>query len=188
MSDEMSSFSRQGSSSSSSSLVFYAVEGRTCPVTCSVLGGSPPPNVELLVDGGRDLTASSALTRRLAVVPGAGLGVGFRRLVFSSERATVDYRPWPVEDGRTLQCVVSVPGLPPRVLSALLDVDCKHHRYLRSTDSLTAFNRIFCCLCAFLTDSIVYCIVFLFYGLYYVIYCHCYLVYRPQGCIKLDLT
>jgi len=21
-----------------------------------------------------------------------------------------------------------------------------------------------------------------------VIYCHCYLVYRPQGCIKLDLT
>ena len=87
--------------------------------------------VELLVDGGRDLTPSSSLTRRLAVVPGVGLGVGFRRLVFTSDRSTVDYRPWPVEDGRALQCVVSVPGLAPRVLSALLDVDCKyrHHHH-----------------------------------------------------------
>jgi len=112
-------------SSSMSSLVIYAVEGRTCPVTCSVLGGSPPPSVELVVDAGRDLTPSSTLTRRLAVVPGVGLGVGFRRLVYSSERTTVDYRPWPVEDGRTLQCVVTVSGLAPRILSAVLDIDCE---------------------------------------------------------------
>jgi len=134
-SDKMSSVNHQSSSSSSlssssssaaTSLVIYAVEGRTCSVTCSVLGGSPPPNVELVVDGGRDLTPSTTLTRRLTVVPGAGLGPGFRRLVFSSERVTVDYRPWPVEDGHTLQCVVTVPGLAPRVLSALLDIDCKY--------------------------------------------------------------
>ena len=129
-SDKMSSVDVQSSSStssssSSSSLVIYAVEGRSCAVTCSVLGGSPPPNIELVVDAGRDLTPSTTLTRRLTVVPGVGLGVGFRRLVFSSERSTVDYRPWPVEDGRTLQCVVTVPGLAPRLLSALLDIDCK---------------------------------------------------------------
>ena len=124
MSDKMSSVS--GQSSSSSSLVIYAVEGRTCSVTCSVLGGSPPPNIELVVDGGRDLTPSTTLTRRLTVVPRVGLGLGFRRLVFSSERATVDYRPWPVEDGRSLQCIVAVSGLAPRVLSAILDIDCKY--------------------------------------------------------------
>lgn len=131
-SDKMSSVSQSSSSSSSSpsssaaSLVIYAVEGRTCSVTCSVLGGSPPPNIELVIDGGRDLTPSTTLTRRLTVVPGAGLGLGFRRLVFSSERSSVDYRPWPVEDAHTLQCVVSVPGLAPRVLSALLDINCKY--------------------------------------------------------------
>ena len=126
----MSSVTNHHSSSSSSSsvaasLVIYAEEGRTCSIACSVDGGSPPPHVELLVVGGRDLTPSTTLTRRLAAVPGAGLGVGFRRLVFSSERTTVDYRPWPVEDGRTLQCVVTVSGLAPRVLSARLDVNCK---------------------------------------------------------------
>ena len=122
----LSSSLSSSSSSVAASLVIYAVEGRTCPVTCSVLGGSPPPKIELVIDGGRDLTPSTSLTRSLAVVPGAGLGLGFRRLVFSSERSTVDYRPWPVEDGHALQCIVSVPGLAPRILSALLDVDCTY--------------------------------------------------------------
>ena len=112
-------------SSSSSSLVIYAVEARTCPLTCSILGGSPPPKIELVIDGGRDLTPSTMLTRRLTAVPRVGLGPGFRRLVFSSERSTVDYRPWPVEDGRTLQCIVSVPGLAPRILSATLEINCE---------------------------------------------------------------
>jgi len=51
---------------------------------------------------------------------------GLRRIVYRSERSTVDYVPAAEDDQAPLKCVATVVGLKIHVETVLLSIDCTH--------------------------------------------------------------
>lgn len=116
--------SEDGGASSSEDLglshkTFRLVEGRPGRLGCSVIGGFPPPSIELYI-GQRDVTSLFALTSVVSLIGERGLRV----IRHWTRRSTVTYLPVAEDDEDTLKCIASVQGLEPLIDYAMLDVAC----------------------------------------------------------------
>jgi hypothetical protein len=135
-SSSSSSPSSTGLHSSVTTAVIRLVENRSARVQCSVIGGYPPPRLELTVvavaarggsSGGRDVTSHGTLSSTAtASIRLGGPKPGFRRLLVISERTTVDFVPTAGDDGGRLNCQATVHGLRQRFGSIGLEVDCEY--------------------------------------------------------------
>jgi len=115
--------------------MIWLVEGRPATLSCTAVGGYPPPRLQLLVDGRVDQAwpAAAVSTSSSAALRDVGGGRGLRVVTVVSRRWTVSYRPRPSDDGARLKCRAAVPGLAAVVDSVVLDVDCEsivHIRYV----------------------------------------------------------
>jgi hypothetical protein len=135
-SSSSSSSSSTGPHSSVTTAVIRLVENRSARVQCSVIGGYPPPRLELTVvavaarggtSGSRDVTSHGTLSSTAtASIRLGGSKPGFRRLLVVSERTTVDFVPTAGDDGGRLNCQATVHGLRQRFGSIGLEVDCEY--------------------------------------------------------------
>jgi len=118
--------SNEDSSLEPSPAAIRLVEGRPATLRCTVVGGYPPPRLQLLVDDRVEpslptITMSSAS----AAVLRSGGGRGLRVVTVTSWRWTANYRARPTDDGAQLKCLAAVPGLNAVVDTVRLSVDCK---------------------------------------------------------------
>ena len=86
---------------------FYLVENRPSQLHCISLGGFPPPQLQMLVDGRRDLTSEMSSSDRTELTG----SVGMRLILHRKELFTYNFVPTVEDEGRTLSCVSSVTGL-----------------------------------------------------------------------------
>jgi len=86
---------------------------------CVAFGGSPPPDIDLYV-GGQDITSSLTLSRS----PTLSRQRGLRLMYYTTELSTDQLQLTANDHGARLRCVVTVPGSPPNVTTAVITVHC----------------------------------------------------------------
>jgi len=86
---------------------------------CVAFGGSPPPDIDLYV-GKQDITSSMTQNRSPTITGQRGL----RLIYYTTELSTDQLQLTADDDGALLRCVVTVPGSPSVVTSALITVHC----------------------------------------------------------------
>jgi len=104
---------------SASSLQLVYTEHEHGLLRCVAFGGSPPPDIDLYV-GGRDITSSLTLTRS----PTLSRHRGLRLMYYTTELSTDRLQLSADDDGALLECVVTVPGSPANVTTAIVTVHC----------------------------------------------------------------
>lgn len=121
LSDENVTFDAQtiamNQSASPSRLIY--TEHERGQLRCVAFGGSPPPDMAVYVNR-QDITSSLTLSRSPTLSRQRGLRLVYYTTVLSTDelQLTAD------DDGALLQCVVTVPGSPPNVTTALITVHC----------------------------------------------------------------
>jgi len=113
----MTSMGQLTSLNQSAQLVF--IEGVSGLLRCVALGGSPPPEVEVYLDQ-KDITNKMTMLR----TPSLSLQRGMRLMYYTTERRTEHFLLRPEDDGRTVRCVVSVPGSPSNTTFTRIAVHC----------------------------------------------------------------
>lgn len=107
--------------SETTSQLFYT-EHQHGLVRCVAFGGSPPPDVELYV-GRQDITSRLTLNRSPTVSRDRGL----RLVYYTTELSTDRLQLTADDDGALMRCVVTVPGSPSNVTTALITVHCQSY-------------------------------------------------------------
>ena len=102
----------------SPSLTF--IEGQPSTLRCVTVGGFPTPELYVYV-GGRDLTwdMTSQHSAKLSGVK------GLRLMRFTTERRSDELYFTSEEDGKSMKCIVSIPGLVPNSTSVVVNVHCE---------------------------------------------------------------
>ena len=95
---------------------------------CVAFGGSPPPDIDVYVER-QDITSSLTLCRS----PTLSRQRGLRLVYYTTELSTDQLLMTADDDGALLQCVVTVPGSPSNVTTALITVHCMSLNLQRST-------------------------------------------------------
>ena len=106
-------------------------ENQPSRLRCVVLGGYPPPRVEVRVDPRRNVTAQMVLRHGVNMASSSG-EAGMRRLVRRTELSTFNYVTTGSDDGRWTHCIATVAGRRASVDSVQLSVHCTYF-----IDSLT---------------------------------------------------
>jgi hypothetical protein len=83
------------------------VEGQPTPVGCGSVGGYPPPDTVIRLDSSEDVTDRFRLSN-IATLRGQK---GLRLMVYETVRMCDDCVMTSLDDGRSLVCVVTVPGM-----------------------------------------------------------------------------
>jgi len=99
-----------------------AIENLPTRISCLVVGGYPPPSIELSV-GRRDVTGEFGIYRSTATLSGRR---GLRLMTFQTERRSTAFRPRAEDNDARLKCVAAVHGMKTVVEYVRLDVDCKY--------------------------------------------------------------
>jgi len=100
-------------------------EDQPSKVRCVVLGGYPPPRLEVRIDPRHNVTAQMVLRHGVNMATTSG-EAGLRRLVRRTELTTFNYVPSGGDDGRWAHCIATVAGRRPFVDSVQLNVHCKY--------------------------------------------------------------
>ncbi len=114
-----------GASGESTSEIFSdgsitLIENKLIPVRCISRRGSPPPEMEIFL-GRTDYTKYF----RFDSVPSMTGDIGFRYLHMTTMLVTDHFRVSSNDDGKKLNCIAQVPGLPQVVKSILIIVHCE---------------------------------------------------------------
>lgn len=114
------------------------LEGHPQPIRCIVHGGTPVPSVSLYMDR-KDITGLFQLSSNVHVTGRKGL----RRLQHKMERFNHMFSVNHGDDGSTLKCVASVPGLLPVYYAIKLDVDYEPKITCFSTEAQVGDTHVY---------------------------------------------